>query len=954
MRAVAGVPGRRRGRPFAAVAVAAILSLAAPVGAEHPALVLHTSRNGLPQSQVTSAAQDLDGYLWIGTESGGLGGWNGHEWVVVDASQGLPSNEVRAVARASDGAVLVGTTGGAVRLVDGEIRPLPGGEGAEVTAIQVGASGEAVFGTETGLLVFTPPIGEREPVRIATPPVTSLAFADGGGVWVGTREGLFHLPEGSFSATRLGGLPEGVVTALLAEPGRPLVAAVLRGGLFELDGGKWRNLDPRDEVGKKIGTIVAATRSPFDAGVWIGTTDRGAFRRDGDRFVPFGEREGLPGPTVLSIFEDQEGVLWFGCEGGLVKRAPSPFVAWDRADGLEEETNFFGLAESADGTVWASSQGGLFELPPGGRWRLHPFRLDGETIAINDVADAGDGTLWLATTRGLARWAAGKIALVDVGLEPTTRSVLSVVALPGGGVAFGTRRDGLQIWRGGKLVRAGPPVGNSISSVVVGPDGRLLAAGYGWGVAEVELDGTARFRVPPESLPTVNVNYASYDSSNRLWVATERGAVVFPASGAREVWDRRAGLPGDFVYWVGDDRDGNIWFGTNHGAARRGPDGRIEVYGSRDGLPVDECNDDGFLATRDGRVILASTGLARFVGRRRAMAGPPVVKIESLIASGTAFPETVVPLLPPRPGPVRIDFAALSFTDESRIRFRWRLLGFSEEWIDAPAGQFQAVLGPLPAGDYVFEVTAETADGRVADPPARREFSIRPFWWETARARFAAGALLLASALLVLRRWLGRVERAHRALERQVRERTAELERANAQLERMAVTDDLTGLPNRRRILERLAEGLAYARRRGTPLSILLVDLDHFKAVNDTLGHAAGDDLLRAAASAISSSLREVDAVGRYGGEEFLVVFPGEDLDGALRAAERVRAAVADALAVHPIGEKAPRPPTLSGGVATLTPAVADLAELIHRADEALYVAKGAGRNRIESWVRPA
>ena len=190
-----------------------------------------------------------------------------------------------------------------------------------------------------------------------------------------------------------------------------------------------------------------------------------------------------------------------------------------------------------------------------------------------------------------------------------------------------------------------------------------------------------------------------------------------------------------------------------------------------------------------------------------------------------------------------------------------------------------------------------------------------------------------------------RLVRARTALETQVAERTEELSRVNERLAALAVTDELTGLVNRRRILENVTEAMAFARRRGTPLSLALADLDHFKVVNDTMGHAEGDRHLFRASKAMLGVLRTEDLLGRYGGEEFLAVLPGTDLMGALAAAERMR------LAVCELGkdgdENAPRM-SVSIGVTSLDDAGAavDVAELIRQADSALYRAKARGRNQ--------
>jgi len=174
----------------------------------------------------------------------------------------------------------------------------------------------------------------------------------------------------------------------------------------------------------------------------------------------------------------------------------------------------------------------------------------------------------------------------------------------------------------------------------------------------------------------------------------------------------------------------------------------------------------------------------------------------------------------------------------------------------------------------------------------------------------------------------------------------SELEVKNVQLAEMANTDPLTGVSNRGHIEECLANEVARATRFGTTLSVGMVDIDHFKRVNDSFGHPFGDRVIREVARVLSETVRQVDMVGRYGGEEFLVVMPGTGLEGAGVLAERIRAAVA-ALTHEPEGHCA----TLSVGVAQWERDAANWEGLVSRADQALYQAKEEGRNRVCRWT---
>jgi len=300
--------------------------------------------------------------------------------------------------------------------------------------------------------------------------------------------------------------------------------------------------------------------------------------------------------------------------------------------------------------------------------------------------------------------------------------------------------------------------------------------------------------------------------------------------------------------------------------------------------------------------------------------------------------------------PLTVRYAVLGGSAGSNPRFRYRLSG--SDWVDTRSHVINFT--GLPSGDYRLEIQALDDDHRTVSPPATVDFRIPRPWWEMWWA-YLVEVLLLALLLAASWRWYSRrLLRQNRQLEALVNGRTAELteekrelERTRAELYQQATHDSLTGLHNRRAILEQLAAQLeSPARRAG--LAVGLIDADHFKRINDTFGHQAGDAALLTIAQRLQSQLRDGDRVGRYGGEELLVVLPNI---GRQAAIERM-AAIQSVVSAQPHRWGAQHfTVTLSIGMVWIGDEPASVEDVIRRADTALYQAKHRGRDRVSEFT---
>lgn len=222
-------------------------------------------------------------------------------------------------------------------------------------------------------------------------------------------------------------------------------------------------------------------------------------------------------------------------------------------------------------------------------------------------------------------------------------------------------------------------------------------------------------------------------------------------------------------------------------------------------------------------------------------------------------------------------------------------------------------------------------------------------WWHGASTAVIIGAVMFSTNMAVVTLYaafkLEQNERRHFLLDQRDRLRRQELAHRNQELSALSDADPLTGISNRRSFQAPLARAWKVARTQDLVVACLMMDVDHFKALNDSLGHAEGDRCLQLIAGAVRESVRAGDVVARYGGEEFVAILPGTDAATAMEVAERVRQTVEELGLNHPsspIGVLA-----ISVGVASMWAREGDADSLVRAADAALYAAKAAGRNRV-------
>lgn len=986
-------------------------------------------KNGLASPIVTSFAQDGDGFLWVGTQSG-LQRWDGYQFwsykTQLGSSTSIPDNLINTLYTDSQGRLWVGTSSGGLARYDRATDNFTQyrSSGNDISAVNVyaitGDGGRGLWiGTDTGLYHLDadtgrfahPTLGvndEREPARR----VLSLLHTAQGELWVGTELGLERsvitdpqrsdfqrvpVPVPPDASSEINSLFEDTAGNIWigTQHGAYVVERQARGAGEGAHTAPGRSSSGDKLTNERITTIAGTAEGE----IWFGTQEHGILAlKPGDPNASaswplrsmghdMAQPTSLSNNWVRTLYPGTAGIVWVGTQRGVSyvdtsQRGIINFLGGTEPGRLITSTDVYSVLARRDGSVWVGlSANGIDILDSSGRRTggLRPkpghSKQSLSRGTVGCLFEDSAGSVYICSQQGLYR-ASGttgtpRLEEVPIGNEASANLIQ---VYEDRGTLWIAGSDGL--WMFDLRDASGPakrvdlqqPFTDRRMQVMSPGPGHTLWIGTEYGLNLFDLESHAVERIlpnpsNPEGLGAGMISTLLTDRKGRLWVGTFTGGIDVMEGRDRHGRPRFHriidGLPNQNIDKLLEAADGKIWASTDGGFAEVDPDTfEVHVLKRADGVLFPAYWNNVGAKTESGELLFGGTGGLTVVRPslvKRWKYEPPVLVTHARIGSydvpisrfNSGLKEYPV-WIPPDHNDLTLEFAALDYTAPERNQYAYKLEGFDRDWIAADPTRRLARYTNLPPGNYVLLLKGSNRDG-VWAPLRRIRIHVIPAWYQTWWFRLLVvilSALALAALFLLATAYL---RRQQRELERQVALRTLELELRTVELkesqqllEQMAYTDSLTGLPNRRMFTEQFKRLLALKRRQEGTFALLLMDFDHFKHINDTHGHDAGDAVLKEMAQRLMSQVRESDCLARLGGDEFgLLLSESPDLDATESVCRKVVASFEEPVAFEGLLLKT----SPSIGVAIFPQGGITQDELYKKADLALYQAKRDGGN---------
>jgi diguanylate cyclase (GGDEF)-like protein len=935
--------------------------------------------NSLSGVTVSKLFEDRDGYIWVAGFFGWLDRIDPRTGEVRHFSRELYGRADRpalfyytGMHQGPDGMLWFATSGGLHRFdpahdkLDLHVDAVKGRAPlANLRAVAPAANGKLWLGGQDGLYRFDPRSGAlehfvhdpKDPLSLTGGTVTTFHLDPYGTLWIGSEQGLNRWNGDGRGFTRFvhdsakpGSLGGNLVQDLLTDRhGRLWVACLNGGGLNLYRNGRFevfRN-DP-DNPGSLSSDDIWSLLEDRSGLFWVGTAGLGLNQLNPStrRFraltsIPF-NRNSLRSSFVWDIQEGPDQKIWLATLAGIESYDPQTarYAQFAPSPANVASNQMQSLTIDSAGRFWVGSvDGRLYRFHPESNRFVtvrHPDRTD-DRFSLDRIwyfGEGPDGRIWVSTLGEL------------VALDPESATVVERIPAS-------------------ERVPLGTTAG--IRASLVDSDGVLWFGGGGAGLIRYEPGkGLTAILSHDSNDPTSlsdNVVRSLYESPDgTLWVGTLNGLNQMQAADRRagrnrfSLYTTSEGLPNNTIYGILPDSAGRLWLSTNRGLSLFDPKTRrVRNFDSRDGLIGDEMNGGAELVASDGTYYFGAVNGVNWFRPNEIPHNTyvPQVRLSNVEVAGKSVGDGFLPSrerleIEENESDISLAFATMDFHQPEKNRFRYRLGGKSDAWVETDSNSVN--LAKLSPGDYRFEVFGSNNDGVWSAQPAYLDIVVHPPIWRTSAA-YAFYGLLIAGLLVFY-------DRSHRlklAREREFNENLASahsLAEANHQLAlRNAQFDSLTQLPNRASLMDAIGRYMRFARSQQREIALLLINLDRFQRINDTIGHHLGDLVLKVTAERLSQANGSDDLLARVGSDEFaLIAIRPNAVDGKTWL-DSITVRVLEAIALPHEHHDPPLSMTASIGVAVYDGNDDTASELLGFANIALHAAKRAGGNGVQRYV---